>query len=287
MRKTIQTGCLLLVVCTGLEISQPAQATVIYREVFGRNDNKTLEYYDLVDWNANYVSSTGATMQGTTNTNTKLAFQLHTANGWTTDLPNVNAGTAISESFGYAGRLNTISNPNGHRSAVWTEEYVVDRSVWAIDTISFYSNNSDAVDENVRILVAVDSLNTPGNLTDDVWLVSSETFNSSGGSPTNWSTNKVQHVLNFSTLSTAWQSLTFNPLYGSGTSAGTNLGSPGIATAFPDGNITAFGLYMPPSNSIIRFDTYQIDAHAVPEPASASLLILGLVGLGRFRRRKV
>jgi hypothetical protein len=231
-------------------------------------------------------TSSGGILLGTTHSGTQANFQLQNQNGRPTDLPNVNAGTEISQSIGFASRLALSSSAN--RSVAWTEEYVIDRTTWAIDTVSFYANNSFASPGgDLRVAMRVDSLGTSGDVSDDVWVVSSTTFNSEDGTGTNFSTNGVQHTLNFSTASSAWQSLTFIPVYGSGTGTlATRLTTPGLNTAFPNGNITAFGLYIPESNGVIRFDTYEINAHAVPEPASVSLLALGLIGLARFRRRK-
>lgn len=263
--------------------AQAVQATVIYREVFGSTAVTELDNTNI-DWNANFVGSDGSTLYGTTNTNTYTYFGVEQVEGRPNNLPNVNAGNVeLSQVNSYGYRLASVNNPNGHRSMVWTEEYTVDRSSWQIDTISFYSNNSSTPGVS-QLALRVDSLNTPGDLTDDVWVVSSDIFSSTGGTAANWPSHGVLHTLNFGTAT--WKSLTFNPLYGSGTGSGSDLSAPGSSVAFPSGNITAFGLYIPPSNSVIRFDTYQIDAHPVPEPASVSLLLMGSLFFVRLRRKR-
>ena len=90
--------------------------------------------------------------------------------------------------------------------------------------------------------------------------------------------------IHWTTAASAWDSLSFVP--GSNLVLGAALSSP-----LPGDSITAFGLYSDQEpgggNATRRFDSYEVDALAVPEPSSVMLVFVGfgaLLGLWRSRK---
>ena len=191
----------------------------------------------------------------------------------------------------------TLTAGNNAR-LVWTPEYTVNTGLYLPNSIvlSLWLGNVNITDP-IRFVVRM------GGGSNDGWYYSTAAFVSpavaSGG---NFSTLAEQRSITFDPTAANWQVLTFDGTYdGNGTpdvpvtvktAATAALSSPGAASANLSGNITAFGiLYLrtptdftsgPQGN--IRFDTYQIDAEPIAEPATG-VLALSSLGLLALRRR--
>lgn len=261
MRTAIQTGCLLLA-CAVPGIAQSPQGTVIYREVFGNAGRSELSYQS-VGWQANLVTGAdGVVADGTDIVGT---FRLTTTragdNGQPGGLDNVGQPAATSTTRGYAARTERVESYQ--RAAVWTEEVSVDRSQHALKEIRFHSNNVSA-EATLFGLLRLDTLNTPDNPADDVWLVSTTALKSSVASPSSpQNADFSQSTLHTISLTTeTWQVLTFAP----NASMDTPQGEAKTLSEWNDtGTITAFGLYIPPSSGTVRFDNYELDATPVAD----------------------
>ncbi len=64
-----------------------------------------------------------------------------------------------------------------------------------------------------------------------------------------------------------------------------SLAAGNLASDLPSGDITGFGLLVETELGTRRFDTFQIDATVIPEPASAALLIGAGLWASFLRRR--
>jgi hypothetical protein len=219
LRTAIHRGCLLLA-CAVPEIPQSVQAEVIYREVFGNAGRSELPYRS-VGWQANLVTGTnGAVADGT---NVVGTFRITTTsagdNGQLGGLGNVGQAAAASTRRGYAARIDRSATYQ--RAAVWTEEVAVDRSKHALKEIRFHSNNTSA-EATLFGLLRLDTLNTPDNPADDVWLVSTTALQSSVASPSDpRNADFLQSTLHTISLNTeTWQAQTFAPNASMGTPQG-------------------------------------------------------------------
>ena len=255
---------------------QATRADVIYRETFGGpaagNTN-----FAFVGWSG-YWSPTAQTDDGVVSPLNN--FGVGNSLGIPTNLTNVNAGaSARTNGFAFASGFQAVSN----NILTFTSEYTVDQSVWNVGSISFYSGNTSNAFPNgmpgYRIAVQID-----GN-----WYASSQLLvqNNNIAAAANFNTSGQQLIFNWTPAASAWDTLTFTP----GTTLA--LGGP-VGSNLPADPITAFGLYSDPAvntNGVggiatRRWDTYEIDGTAVPEPSSVMLVFVGFGALLGFRRSR-
>lgn len=267
---------------------QATYADVIYRETFSQTAGAANTNFDFDGW-AGYWSSTAQTTdQGNTTNgafqtvynNFGLGSSLGRPSGGT--YTNVNAGPNVGNTNGFAFSSGFLSVSNS--ILTYTTEYTVNQSLWNVGSISFYSGNTSNAFPNGmpawRIAIQMD-----GN-----WYASSQllvqTVNVAAAA--NFPTTAQQLVFNWTTTASAWDSLSFVP--GSTLALGGVIGSD-----LPADPITAFGLYSDASvntNGVggiatRRWDSYEIDGTAVPEPSSVMLALVGFGALlGLLRSRK-
>jgi len=167
--------------------------------------------------------------------------------------------------------------PSATNFIVYTSAFTVNTSLYNIQDISFYSGNGAGA-APFQIAVQID-----GN-----WYASTQLL--SNNSPVTAAANfrnapgsggAQQVTFNWTTAASAWDSLTF--VSSNSLALGSTLGSP-----LPGDNITAFGVYSGanPGGATRRFDSYEIDATAVPEPSSVMLVFVGFGMLLGFRRSR-
>ncbi len=199
---------------------------------------------------------------------------------WSTNAPgaatpgaNVNAGPdldVLANGFinGYHG--------SGGASAPWlvfTEEYLVDRSINEVEEISFHLAHRDRNNHVNPTHVAV--------RIDGDWYISDQSWDDPEEGAGQFSTSFTEGGKPYVTVqldfqNASWLALNVDP--------GVDL-SVGGSAALPAGNIDAFGYFVQMNNAKqlrVNVDTYQITQ--VPEPASLALLALG--GVLVLRRRK-
>ncbi len=154
---------------------------------------------------------------------------------------------------------------------MYTSEYSVNRSAFQVDTLSWYGAGTGGGSDQDSLSAAV-KIN-------GAWYVSQLTrpmrFNPIAlrASPT-----MPSHTVDFN--------------YGKLVLLAADAGSPfavGVTPiTLPGGDIEAFGMYadLRPSNgSYLMFDTFQIDASAVPEPATTAMIAWEFAAAAFFRHR--
>ncbi|HRJ71078.1 MAG TPA: PEP-CTERM sorting domain-containing protein [Terrimicrobiaceae bacterium] len=251
-----------------------AGAAVIYLNNFGNNTGGiiSLGTYDSetntgIGWNV-LRSQNGA---NTTNVSPTADARVGVNQGASrpNNAVNVNAPISLSNTNGIA----YLSNGSGagviYTALFYTTQYTIDRSAYSVENFQWYANQSDAAGTTQQLAVQVGGS----------WYVTT-TITPPNGSFGNFSTGAALQTVDFAAAS--WYSLT------------ASLGSPfaigGSSTILPGGNITGFGLYVnngTVASNYSRFDTFTINASAVPEPSSVGLagLALGIVLL-RLRKRR-
>ncbi len=253
-----------------LEDTSPAAAplngTPIYRETFG-NASGSDQGLSYADWVGYYGSS--ATQLPDTG---PLRGDITALAGASTTLGPINSDPDSNEpdngvgATGF-GRLLWPSGGGVSPALVYTDEFTVNRSLFAIDTIR-WDQAVDGGTDSFRAAVEID----------DNWYVSDEAFTGpNNGSSGTFGANATEMSLDFE-LAT-WRSLDFTP--------DAALGSPGGFVTLPGGDITAFGLYGS-YNRTMWFDTFTIEAAIIPEPSQFALALVGfitLIGLRPRRRR--
>jgi hypothetical protein len=278
-----------------------ANAATIYRETFGNADTVNRKTPNLYGWQA--YSGPGALVDATSG-NFGVDSGAVASNGKPIDVANINAGsndTAADFSALAASRL--FFNNTGLARFVWTPETPVNPALYVPGSIqfSFYLGNANIADV---VRVAVRTNDGSG----DKWYFSNAGFNStvavsSGANFQNAVGGAELKTLTYDPAMANWQVLTFDGTYDGGgqpsgpaavkTAASAALSSPGAAAANLTGNITAFGLLFLPTTNVfgtnpagnVRFDTYQIDATPIPEPASCFLAVAGGLALIAARRK--
>jgi PEP-CTERM motif len=261
---------------------QASYADVIYRETYSRTAGAANTNFDYVGW-AGYWSATAqpsdSPLYGPTNNNFAVGSSLGRPSGGT--FTNVNAGPEDGNTNGFAFASGQLAVSNN--ILVYTSQYTVDPSVWNVGSISFYSGNTSNTFPNgmpgYRIAVQID-----GN-----WYASSQLLvqNNNIANAAAFATSGQQLVFNWTTAASAWLSLSFTP----GTTLA--LGGP-VGSNIPSDPITAFGLYSDPAvntngvggTATRRWDSYEIDGTAVPEPSSVMLVLIGLGTLVGFCRSR-
>jgi len=275
---------LKLVVLTGaILLSMPlTYADVIYRETFGgpstpaANVNTNFEF----DGWSGYWSPTAQNEAAGNTAGAWNNFGAGSSLGIPTNLTNINAGIeARTNGFPFSSGFNSVSN----NLLVYTTEYTVDTSIFSISTISFYSGNTSNTFPNGmpgwRIAVQIGGA---WYASDQLLIQTSIVANAAG-----FNTSGQKLVFNWTTAAGAWDALTFVP--------GVTLAlGPNTGLALPGGNLDAFGLYSDPAintNGVggiatRRWDTYEINASAIPEPSSVALVLIGAVTLLGLRRSR-
>jgi hypothetical protein len=271
---------------------QVTYGDVIYRETFSQTAGAANTNFDFAGWAGYWSPTAQSVVQGNvTNAsgnsvydNFGIGSSVGRPSGGT--VTNVNAGASVGNTNGFPFSSGFLSVSNN--ILTYTTEYTVNQSLWNVGSISFYSgntsNNPNAFPGNnipgYRIAIQMD-----GN-----WYVSATNMvqNNSVANAAGFASSGQQMVFNWTTTASAWLNLSFVP--GTTLAIGSAVGSD-----LPTDAITAFGLYSDPSISTNgvgglgtrRWDTYEINAVAVPEPGSVALVLIALGALvGGLRRSR-
>jgi len=262
---------------------QVTYADVIYRETFGgpstpaANVNTNFEF----DGWSGYWSPTAQNEAAGNAAGAWNNFGAGSSLGIPTNLTNINAGIeARTNGFPFSSGFNSVSN----NLLVYTTEYTVDTSIFSISTISFYSGNTSNTFPNGmpawRIAVQIGG----------AWYASDQLLIQTNivGNAAAFNTSGQQLIFNWTTAAGAWRSLDFT--------AGTSLvlSNSALGSDLPGGNLDAFGLYSDPAvntngvggTATRRWDTYEINASAIPEPSSVALVFMGVFALLGVRRSR-
>jgi hypothetical protein len=272
-RFVVLAGALLL-------STQVTDADVIYRETFSRTAGAVNTNFDYVGWTG-WWSPTAQPDDGVVVPFNNFGSGSSVGRPSGGSFTNVNAGPedGNTNGFAFASGFQAVSN----NILVITSQYTVDQSVWNVGSISFYSGNTSNAFPNgmpgYRIAIQMD-----GN-----WYASSQLLTQSNNvaNAAAFATSGQQMIFNWSLAASAWDSLTFSP--SNSLALGSVLGS-----NLPSDPITAFGLYSDPAVNTNglggiatrRWDSYEIDATAIPEPSSVALVFIGLGTLWGLRRSR-
>lgn len=248
-------------------VSTISAQSVIYRETFSTSVNN-VSLTGSAGWAAHSASA------GTRHTDPTL-YGLSNQVGRPTGLANVNSGDTDALNTGFAF---IASGPN-ISTLLWTDEYTVDRSVFAVSSITFNMGNA-STGSIARVAVEIGG----------AWYATDQTFQNTvtTSSAANFAANAQTMTFSFTSEATAWRALSFatpDPLTADTTAF--SLGGTTLESILPTGDITAFGIYMTSQNTM-RFDTFTIEATAaVPEPSTYAILAgLAVLGCGTLHRRR-
>jgi len=259
--------------------AQVTHAQAIYFENFG---NVGTPIPNAVGGNTNLEQDGWSGAWGPTATDSAVPsvnnFGISSQVGSPTNLLNIGAAATSQSVSGLV--FVSGAAPSATNFIVYTSAFTVNTSLYNIQDISFYSGNGAGA-APYQIAVQID-----GNWYASTQLLSNNSPVSAAGNfrnPPGGGTGGGQQVtFNWTTAASAWDSLTF--ISSNSLALGSTLGSP-----LPGDNITAFGVYSGanPGGATRRFDSYEIDAIAVPEPSSVMLVFVGfgmLLGLRRSRK---
>ena len=264
------------IVCAS--VATTGRGEVIYRETFGRPDpaagNISTTLFDWQRFNA--AGTAGAQTSGVSSDST----------GKPTDLANVNAGANSDGTFGaYA---EGWSYQDGTQRLSMTPEFSFDPANYEAGiTFSWYQGAAQLTTPTVADQQGKLALRVGG-----VWYASVENeTNGAGVTGTTFaeSAGTVQVSQTFNPAAANWLILNFDGSYDPSTDVATGstvaLSLGGNPVSDLSGAITAFGLYRDATGQNFRFDTFQIDATPIPEPAAIAGLMLGSVALLARTRR--
>jgi len=256
--------------------AQVTHAQAIYFENFG---NVGTPVPGAVGGNTNLEQDGWSGAWGPTATDSAVPsvnnFGISSQVGSPTNLLNIGAAATSQSVSGLV--FVSGAAPSATNFIAYTSAFTVNTSLYNIQDISFYSGNGAGA-AAYQIAVQID-----GNWYASTQLLSNNIPVSAAGNFRNapGSGGGQQVTFNWTTAASAWDSLTF--VSSNSLALGSTLGSP-----LPGDNITAFGLYSGAnlSGATRRFDSYEIDAIAVPEPSSVALVFMGLGALWGLRRSR-
>jgi hypothetical protein len=249
---------------------------VLYRECFGNDLLGPTNYRSPADYQWQTVQG-GFGLAASVYTGTEVpvpSYHQSVTNepGRPQDLDNVNAGASFSQANGFYA-FGAVYPAYTDRILLFTDEYALDRSVWNVTAVSWRQGNDLDIDPaETRVAVRIAG----------TWYVSTQAFTSADMPQGQFaaSPNAVQHTFLFDTAADAWRPLLFTPAAVLQLTLDEQLAAP-----LPDGDITAFGLYVWEKGARYNaIDTLQVDGLLVPEPATMATLGAGLGLLLRRRR---
>lgn len=263
---------LLLLACCFVT---PSSADTIYRETFGRpvpttNTDESTNAFDWADFRANAVFNIVNSDSGINGS----------TDGRPTDVANVNAGLNLDGTSGaYARGLHFFLTGAGEPVLSYTPEYTLDPSLYLPGSIQFswYEANANDAD-TMRLVVQVGGQ----------WYANTATHATAPLGLSAFPTSAELKQVTYDPAAANWLELSFDGSYTGGVNGtdGTVLSLGGAAGADLSGQVTAFGLLVEGAAGTRRFDTFQIDATPIPEPATAGLVLVAAAGLGFVARRR-
>jgi hypothetical protein len=268
-------------VCGALVVSSlapSATASVIYLQNFSASSGMTP--LSALNWNPYYGNaSTNATLALPGSTGSPPNAMLSGGPSASSPGPNVNAAQVSGVTSDVNGFVPLLSMNGVQQMFVYTNEYTIDRTNVTPTSFSWYAASGYTGDLQ-RLAVQIG-----GN-----WYASTAPISPPGGviQGTSFQNGSQKFTTAFSTDASAWDVLNFAP--GSPLTLGAALSNP-----LPASNITGFGIYAQIAdnsgttnqNERTFFDTFEIDATAVPEPMAGALIVAGAAALSLRRRRRL
>jgi hypothetical protein len=264
--RIVNPACIWLLLVMLHMASLAFGADIVYRETFGNGSGQDAPC-DTVGWHANLISGEDShELLGNLHPTVASAFAISAEQGKPNNLSNILGIPEESQMFGYA-RRRAMSNLH-QRSVFWTEEALIDHKKFEVTAIRFHLYAAGAKSESrltgqVRVMIRIDSMQTPTHTLDDVWLVSKQTFSTIvlDKSATNFATDSSAQMLAFPA---EWQFLNFISNLAGGGSAGSCLEEPkAVALRLTAASITGVGFYLPASDLEIGLDTFEIEARRI------------------------
>jgi hypothetical protein len=270
---SFRSFCAALAALGLLNFCSLVQADVIYRETFGRPDpasgNLGPQLFDWARWNA--AGGVGSTTSGVSSDGV----------GKPTDLANTaSAGPHHDGTFNaYA---EGWSFQDGTLRLSMTPEFAFDPANYTAGSIVFSWQQGNALisgsHQNIKLAVRAGG----------TWYVTNQNFvnttavgsGANFGNPDDGSATAGAQPMSYTYDPAAanWLLLNFDGTYDASTdtavAATTALSIGAAAPADLSGPITAFGFYRDLTGANFRFDTFQIDAIPVPEPATWALGVM-------------
>lgn len=272
---TVRTTC-ALALCAIVLAPATVSANTIYRECFGNPDVGAQAYRDpgLYGWQC-HEGGFGRPLTAYTGgaRDPDLNYQMITNEpGRPQDAAAVASGPCESQQHGFWTLDNTGADPTW-RALVWTDEFTVDRDLWPAGVISWHQAATKVSSHPAESRVAL--------RIDDAWYVTTQIFTAPDVAAGDFDATpgaERRHFL-FKTDAEAWRPLDFTPDAKLQLTLETQL-----ADELPDGDITAFGLYVNTNiASYVAMDSFTV---AAPEPGTMALVGAGLGALLVTRRRQ-
>jgi hypothetical protein len=263
------------VVCTLAVAGSARGEMVLYRETFGNDASAGFREAADYGWQC-YYGTFGRPVGAYDGTQSPPPVYRHTVTdlpGRPAGLPGINAGATFGTDGGFWAFEQTWPY-NAGRLLLFTDEYAINRATWAVSAASWHQgNDNDAEPAESRVAIRIGGQ----------WYASTQVFTGADVPPGAFgsSPSVAHHMLPFTSAAAAWRPLIFDPDVLLQLTLEEQLAAP-----LPDGDITAFGLYIRQNGSDFQaVDTFQIEAMVIPEPVTAALLGVGLSALLLRRRR--